>query len=489
MSMERSLAARSIPVNWRNDTGQVLEHYISYSLRNDVEFYFANKKMDWRVEYLVPMCRRSDNIGTTLTDLLVALQRLRLDGSSSLLARMYHTEAVQSFHALLGSAEATKLLACAMMFMQYDMNANLSQTAHTHLSASAAFIELIEKERSASSLPFGAHSSTISASRMNEDEWLLQHLKLTHHIYDLASALMTGSPLYCNISIYRNESSFSIHNYPSPPVLAHMSVDSLWRLVHLLWAEMMPLTHAPSPTGFDTAITAFIEHSLFALDELYNQDINFAPRRVPYQVESPFGNAQVYKSPAHRHLHQMINHLILIFTSFVTTPSSLPTNKINSTSRRIVFDRYKCRNAIFRANAMLINSADVSTNERRNETYLHQCFPAILPLMVAASEVPETDVVGQQWINRFVHRFEVHGLALGLVLTDVLRMLRPVAESPGSSSSPSDAGDGRSTRGGSSASGSRSSRTTSSHAATGWEYVGARDFILGCRQARQSGLA
>lgn len=61
---------------WNADTPQVLQHYASYSIRNDVSFYFNDVEPDWRLKYLIPMCLTNSGAGVILSSLFASLHRL-----------------------------------------------------------------------------------------------------------------------------------------------------------------------------------------------------------------------------------------------------------------------------------------------------------------------------------------------------------------------------------------------------------------------------
>ena len=58
------------------NTRQVLQHYVAFSNKNDVSYYFNDTSCDWRVKHLVPMCLKASDTGLVLSSLFVSLHRL-----------------------------------------------------------------------------------------------------------------------------------------------------------------------------------------------------------------------------------------------------------------------------------------------------------------------------------------------------------------------------------------------------------------------------
>lgn len=424
IEQEKTLLSPRYSLASAQDTFQVLQHYVSNSNKNDVVFFFGKQTRDWRITYLIPYCKQRDEVGFILTNLFAALHRLRIDGSDSRIAAMYHEEATKVFCRLKErtTLQVQKILACAMLFMQYDMNANLSHNVPVHLTVAAQLMTCINEPKDPNTT----------------DDRLTACMKRIHHVYDLANALMLGSKLYTDILHYERECQLDASQMTKTMTPSIIDVDSLWSLVHLLWARFVVSTQ--TAMTIDAKTVTFLEQNLQILSNLFTRDSRYKSQVYSCVARCPFGPAIVYRLPAIRLLHAEINALILTLCSF----------NLGSLE---YFDVTAARDSIFQSHAMQINSADAHYKHRVDEQFLHQCFPAIIPLMIAASELPDSNVAGQRWVSQFTQRFKVHGFGLGVLLVGIMKMIAPIGNDQQ------------------------------------WGYVGAKKFILATREARRSGLA
>ena len=100
-----------------------------------------------------------------------------------------------------------------------------------------------------------------------------------------------------------------------------------------------------------------------------------------------------------RLIHSTILMLILLVVAY--NEAAIPS-----------FNVRQSRNIIFRAHAHLFNAADSRWRDRKDERLLHQSFPATITLVIAASELHESEHRAQEWIAEAMLRSVVSGTTI-----------------------------------------------------------------------------
>lgn len=396
----------------------VLTQQIFHSRQNDVNYYFEKSiEQDWRVSELTPMANTNGNLGKTVVNLFAALHRLRADRGESLHFVHYH-RAVRSFLALLieNKTDWLSTLACVILFAQYDVNTQKGKNLAMHLAAAANIIQTNAKK----DLPSILYSRRHALIRITM-------------VYDLQHSLISGDDLYLKQTWY--ERGVSRSESPQHKPNRGASIDVLWSETHLLWARFTKLTKEvePDPAEINEVCLQLKSSLLERCGDWFVVD-----NKSPLHSYCPFGPTLLYRSPGLRLVSVTLYALVLMMNSW------FPKNAAG-------LDVIGARNKILCAHAPFFDSGLKGRKGREDNKFLHQAFPAIVQIMMAASEVGEDEICGQEWISSAMHDAKMQGYSLGELL---LMIIRSHSE-PGKS----------------------------------WTNIGCRTFIESCRHLRKLGLA
>lgn len=411
----------------RANSEQVLQFYVFNSSQDDVNYFFDGYgHADWRITELVPLAMSPGLLGDTTLELFAALHRLRQDSKRHLLN---YNNALCSFGRVLRTPPDREsnwlhVLGCIMLLAQYDVNACRGRGLATHLRAAARLLHLNRR----------------TETRTPRETMQRRTLTRITMIYDLQHHLVSGDALHLPISLYE-----TMHATARPYRISgewRTSLDQLWSKTHLLWARFGILTsNDNNNNGLEYGEIESICGDLRNLLLQCKHNYVSVDKHSPLHAYCPFGETIIYKTPALRLVNVNLHALVLMLCSWYPTGVSAK------------FDMMESRNHILQAHAPLFAvSKSAKRRSKESQRFVHHAFPAILQLMLAASEVGPEDDRGQEWIALLMASAREHGYTLGEVLLSVLQS--------------NGVGNDR-----------------------GWQQIGTKSFLKTCRFLRAAGLA
>lgn len=196
-------------------------------------------------------------------------------------------------------------------------------------------------------------------------------------------------------------------------VPAELATEDLWYVVHGVWSEMLPgMCESPQQTYMDTRWATSVS-PLKDLNRLFVHDKRFMPHGNLLSIDCPVGDSLLYSRPSLRLIHSTILMLLILAAAHDDS---------------VDFNIEAARDIILRSHAHLFNSANMQWKVLLDETLLHQCFPATIPILIAASELTDEQPLVQNWVFNALYRCAAHGWTMGLMLLKILMLHSDAAQ-------------------------------------------------------------